>query len=121
MDKQQIFDNVAKHLLTQNRKSVTEDGMCYYQHPTDNLRCAIGCLIPNDFYKPWMETKNVRQLLTIYPDLRQIFGVDTLDFERDAFFLSGLQQIHDKSKPKYWRDKLKYFADYYNLSANILD
>ena len=121
MDKQQIFDKVAKHLLTQNKKSVTKDGMCYYRHPTDNLRCAIGCLIPNDVYEPSMEKKTVLQLLARYPDLRQIFGVDICLDLKSASFLTCLQDIHDNFEPKDWRDMLKHFAAKHNLSANILD
>ncbi len=45
MTKQEIFDKVATHLLTQNEKALNSVGGCVYR--TDKgLKCAVGCLIP---------------------------------------------------------------------------
>ena len=52
MRKQQVFNTVAKHLLTQKKKSI-KDGTCRYRYR--NLSCAVGCLIPKEEYSPKLE------------------------------------------------------------------
>lgn len=46
---QQVFDQVAGHLLTQ--KEVLPSPACFYRGP-NGLKCAAGCLIANDEYMP---------------------------------------------------------------------
>ena len=48
---QEVFDVVAKHLLTQNAKSMDDpwDEMCAYRGE-NGRRCAVGALIPDDLY-----------------------------------------------------------------------
>jgi hypothetical protein len=42
---QEVFDTVARHLLTQREPSASEDGTsCLYFGP-DGKRCAAGCLL----------------------------------------------------------------------------
>jgi hypothetical protein len=43
--KQDVFDTIARHLLTQREPSASEDGeTCLYFGP-DGKRCAAGCLL----------------------------------------------------------------------------
>ena len=46
MNRQEVFDKVAIHLLTQNAKALNSGGLCVYKTP-NGLRCAVGCLIPD--------------------------------------------------------------------------
>lgn len=46
---QQVFDQAALHLLTQNRKS-KEDTKCAYR-TKEGLRCAAGCFISEEEYE----------------------------------------------------------------------
>jgi hypothetical protein len=55
--KQDVFDTIARHLLTQREPSASEDGTsCLYFGP-DGKRCAAGCLLTEPLGKlndePW--------------------------------------------------------------------
>lgn len=54
--KREVFDHIKNHLLTQNKKAVNEIGECMYLAP-DGCRCAAGCLITPDEYKPYFENR----------------------------------------------------------------
>src|SRR5690349_11599184 len=50
MNAQEIFDKVARHLLTQKEQS-RDSFSCAYRGVNQNgkiLSCAVGCLIPDD-------------------------------------------------------------------------
>jgi hypothetical protein len=68
MDKQKIFKKVAIHLLTQGKKSQRKlrfhrNTVCAYRG-YNNLKCAIGCLIPDKLYSSDLEGCSVRSLPT---------------------------------------------------------
>ena len=54
MTAQEVFDFVVNHLRTQGKQAVDRDGDCQYCTP-DGLKCAVGCLIPDDKYDPCIE------------------------------------------------------------------
>lgn len=67
--KQELFDTVARHLLTQRRQSKVVGGQCRYrwEDPWGRvLRCAIGCLIPDEAYKPSYEGRPVDSVNEAY-------------------------------------------------------
>jgi hypothetical protein len=110
MNCQEIFNTVARHLLTQNERA-TEGGFCSYKNE-QGLRCAIGVLIPdghpaqnylsslNDFF--W----------NIFPDLKELWDVNTIE---DKLFLIRLQGIHDRREVEEWPLALENFASEYGL------
>lgn len=55
---QQVFTQVATHLLTQKERSFVIDDrgeeLCAYRGD-NGLKCAAGCLISNDEYNPIMD------------------------------------------------------------------
>lgn len=57
---QRTFDTIVQHLRQQNRKSTNQHGDCLYRAKAgDNqLSCAAGCLIPDEYYREWMENQN---------------------------------------------------------------
>lgn len=90
MNRQDILNTVYKHLKAQRKQALDSSGNCSYL--TDyGLKCAIGCLIPDDLYCEWIEGKSVATLFdqgfmtTIFPD------IDISDIP----FLSDIQNIHD--------------------------
>lgn len=106
--RQLIFDTVARHLLTQGTRAVTEYGRaCRYRGP-DNTKCAIGALIPDDIYSDHLEGGGVHALLcepinNFVPEnipyierfrtwFKNVYGKPN---EFDMRFLSDLQTIHD--------------------------
>ena len=116
MNKQLIYNDVRKHLLKQNEKSMNKDGTeCYYKN-SKGLRCAIGCLIPSKNYSSDLEGRPVVSeaiLNVIHPkyevELSLIFSDD------NASFLCALQAIHDVDRTNEWEAKLNELATKWSL------
>jgi hypothetical protein len=115
---QEIFDTVALHLIKQGKQSIDADGNCLFRGP-NGLKCAVGCLIPDEVYRPEMEDESVSDLMCNY---------DALNFlNPNALLLSKLQSAHDREHPEYqtWMDAvilhLRKIAEKYNLSVAVLD
>jgi hypothetical protein len=118
MTKQEIFDTVALHLIKQGKKSVNDIGRCLYRSP-EGLKCAIGCLIPDEVYQRSMEGHGVSRLLGNYDSLKFLWPFDAI--------LNALQITHDKTcgEGQTWTDavvlRLRKIAEKYNLSTKIID
>ena len=114
LTEQQVFDRVAKHLLTQNKKSghwVCGTGFgrifdCLYRGP-NGLKCAIGVLIPDEKYEPEFEG-----LGAINKELCAAAGISHIGKD----FLGDLQDIHDQHRPSRWAQKLRAFAKKHKLN-----
>lgn len=109
---QQVFDQVARHLLTQGRKSVaTEHGgsICVYRSP-DGLKCAAGCLIADGEYSPKMEGIGWGGLIAEYAVPKQ-----------HANLVCALQHVHDRSMPGAWPSGLYEVACEFGLHTAVLD
>lgn len=129
---QKTFDTVYIHLLKQGKKAErkTPDGKpfaCQYL-ADDGLKCAVGCLIPEENYTPKIEGLSVHSLFftSIHdPDhkehnlltniLCKSLGVPYLT-KNDIQFLADLQNIHDQRDPEFWPSELKRLADKHTLS-----
>lgn len=109
MDKQEFFNKVVTHLLKQNKKSGVP-GQCKYRTEMDGevLRCAIGACIPDDIYDERMEDRGIAEIMAEFPEVRPYLS-------DDVRFMIQLQQIHDRSYPKYWRLHLRFVARDYGL------
>lgn len=123
MTKQEIFDRVTEHLLTQKKRSTTWDESgykCKYRGP-NGLKCAIGILIPDHLYNPvfdgtlsqakafGLKGLSIRRLMKAVPALQDYLGAENLDI------LNELQSIHDDVDPSSWRVRLFYLAGQYHL------
>ena len=106
---QEIFNTVAKHLLTQNKRSEATDGLCMYRSDA-GLRCAIGCLIPDEKYSAALEGMGMdrSEVKNALPDKYQC---------ADMSFLCSLQSIHDACSTWSWKEELRGFANNYGLSS----
>lgn len=109
MNKQEIINTVYSHLKTQGEPAHDTYGMCSYR-TASGLKCAIGCLIPNDLYNISIETKRVSSL---YKNgfLQRIFPGIT---EEDVEFLDKLQIIHDNFFDQL-DSKIQNLCSEYNL------
>lgn len=95
---QQVFDKVAAHLLTQKRRAQV-DSRCKYRAVLDNgevLKCAAGCLIPDEEYTPNFEGK------TVYGHISSEGGWSFEGAVQNVAFLFALQTIHDMHPPEEW-------------------
>jgi hypothetical protein len=105
---QQVFDQVAVHLLTQKRRS-TIDGVCAYRG-LDGMCCAAGCLMDDDEYLPRFEG-------CTWDVLNQEHGVTT----DHQLLIKALQNIHDRTAPEHWVGALRSLARQFELNAVALD
>jgi hypothetical protein len=87
---QSVFDTVVAHLRKQGKQSLSwprkaRAGRCCYRGPR-GLRCAIGVLIPDEFYDKKFEGKTVSQL-----HCGERLGLPT----DNIALLTCLQEAHD--------------------------
>lgn len=93
MNAQEIFDTVVTHLYTQGKQAADGKNRCQYR--TDaGLKCAVGCLIPDDQYDPAMEGATVDTLGSLLPSY----------LHPHMRLLIELQGVHDA--PSSWKDKV---------------
>lgn len=93
MTQQEIFDTVKKHLLTQTKPAKDVDESCLYR-TDDGLKCAVGCLIPDEMYFDQMEHRSVDYLASFlegYTTHKEL--VDFL--KTNSKLLQRLQEAHD--------------------------
>ena len=103
----ETFLKVKTHLLTQNKKSHDVGEGCVYRN-SEGLKCAVGCLIPDEDYAANMEFKGVDNL----QHRGLLKGMDT-------YMLRELQLIHDLNPPSMWKEKLDTFElEHFNEVTN---
>lgn len=104
---QECFDRVAKHMLTQNCKSVDLCGECMYRG-SDGTKCAAGCLIPDEAYSDKFENEAWYNLAA--------FGEVPCTFSK---LISELQRVHDQVNAPDWPFALKDTAENFELKWNF--
>ena len=105
---QEVFDQVAHHLLTQNRQSLGPYGNEDFEGPTTGCayrgthsdKCVAGCLMSDEEYQVSWEGKSWGTLVDkeIAPDTHQ-------------WLISKLQNLHDTEVPAEWQRKLDELAE----------
>lgn len=112
--KQEIFDTVATHLLTQMERSKfpSEEQGCLYRGP-GKLTCAVGCIIPDSLYTTDMEGYTAEELFRRYPIQFAIVGLSKNEHQE---LLSDLQTLHDGNEPEQWHTKLLVTAKNHHLN-----
>lgn len=122
LSNQEVFDKVAIHLLTQGQKSAIlskeEGGLdsCLY-HSADGLKCAVGCLIPDNLYIEDMEGRLIQDLFVQFPSIMEEIG---LDKETHLGLLTSLQNIHDTCHELTWYVGLTQTAPAFDLNTKEL-
>jgi hypothetical protein len=116
MRAQEIFDTVATHLFTQGRRAINDIDRCLYK--TDSgLKCAVGCLIPDDMYSSKMENNDLITIIDRYTLPKY--------FARNQDMLSRLQTIHDEDyawgTTEDMKDALKKVARNHHLKMSVLN
>jgi hypothetical protein len=119
MTRQEIFEKVAKHLLTQNAKAKGEPSGafagCLYYDSTTGRKCAIGCLIPQDQYDPIMEDQGYIFNNELVVNALISVGIDCGCNGADYYFIQLLQKIHDNHHVSQWKRYLRDFAVTWDL------
>lgn len=115
---QQVFDQVATHLLTQGAQSRTtsptsnpqaiDATSCLYRGP-NGLMCAAGSLMADHEYRSEFETNN-------WTDLVYGMGVDGTHED----LIEALQSVHDTNLPDSWPERLEEIAEGYGVDAAVV-
>jgi hypothetical protein len=109
---QEVFDIVSKHLLKQNAKSKSfykpELGLNCAYRGVNETKCAAGCLISDEEYKPEFEGDSWHNLVD------KKFVEDKFNSE-----ICVLQSIHDSYVVESWKQLLIEFAVTHNLVCNF--
>ena len=104
---QEVFNKVVTHLLTQKKQCVDAKGECVYRGKS-GARCAVGCLIKDEFYSEDLEHNGVHSKI-VSTALAQS-GIDILN-DSDLYCLLGhLQEIHDAGEHCDWEEELRALA-----------
>lgn len=114
---QDIFDMVARHLLTQGKKSIRSTGIppgvapnnCAYRGE-GGMSCAVGCLIPDKRYYRGLEGMSAPALPSYI----------LKEYEEHIELLCLLQGIHDDHHEDNWKQCLEQLAHTYELSLTVL-
>lgn len=106
MTNQEAFDRVSVHLIAQNERAVDVDGHTCRLRTVDGLKCAVGCLIPDEDYRLALEANPVQ--------VAAKFGVDPA-------LAGALVYVHDDSEPEYWPSELRKVARAFGLNTKALD
>lgn len=116
-DPQQVFDQVAVHIIAQGRRA-QDYGSCRYR-TEDGLKCAVGCLIPDELYDPHLEGASVMRD-RVQDTLNKIW---TKISPAQYCLLKALQNAHDmtlESSLEGWRKEMIRIADAYGLDSSIV-
>lgn len=117
---QQVFDQVALHLLTQGQPSIVKEPVdpeessyigCAYRGP-NGLMCAAGCLVSDDEYRAGMEGKAWGALAQY-----GTCGVPKVHLS----LIADLQRVHDDRPSREWDEGLREVAVQHQLSARVVD
>jgi hypothetical protein len=103
---QEVFDQVATHLLRQNEKCAVGD-TCLYR--AGKLACAAGCLISEDEYSDEMEVGSWVTLVS------KGYAPGT-----HKKLICRLQGIHDTGSVFTWAIRLTELANEWGLSAAVV-
>lgn len=101
---QRIFDKVCAHLMKQRRRSLNS-GACMYRGDS-GLRCAIGCLIKDKAYRPYLEGRPAHGVDVNWALHESGYPVSNADDD----FLRRLQMVHDEFTPSRWAPALRRVA-----------
>lgn len=111
---QEVFDQIANHLLTQMKRSV-DDQKCLYR-TADGLKCAAGCLIGDDEYLPEMDIYSNNGGTT----WSSLITKGMITVVEHSILIKELQKIHDYHQPFEWAEELLSYAIINNLSPTVL-
>lgn len=123
MTQQEIFNQVAHHLLKQNQKSEARDRRCVYRN--GELMCAVGALIKEECYDPVIDSPDEDDTSVHNPRVLKALRKSEVISTRDTYYnghgsqrvqlLMDLQYIHDYFHPDRWKSLLNAYAENHNL------
>ena len=109
MSRQDLFERVVTFLLAQGEASRDRRaGLFRYRGPR-GMKCALGCLIPDELYDSMIEGMAAREVLAAGYVPSAEPGRETLDL------LLDLQDVHDNACVNDWPKCFERVAREYGL------
>lgn len=91
---EEVFEYIKHHLLTQMKRCVDDKGYCLYRNE-QGLKCAAGCLIPDDMYYPDLEYRKWYSLV-----------IEKFVHKEHRGLIQRMQRIHDDVPVDSWKHHL---------------
>ena len=115
MKAQEIFDTVATHLFRQGHQAIAiAIAACLYRAPNGDM-CAVGVLIPDEYYKKDFEMLPVGAICSQFPEWLAVH----------ILLLKALQRVHDSKwnwkTEERLRIALRIVAKNHDLDDSIVD
>ena len=101
----ELFEKVSSHLLAQGRRSFSEGRGCLYRNDTDGTKCAVGCLISDEYYSPNIEESCLSNE-AVQTIVEKSLGIWALSFTAGRL-LRNLQKMHDGTPVELWKAELE--------------
>ncbi len=133
---QETYDKVVAHLRKQGIRAMKQEpngfSACVYRN-NEGLKCAAGCLIPDEKYSPYMEgmavvsTDITDKMLSVllYAMPLEAFAIPAesvmtpgriiMEEGHDLRLVAALQNVHDDHMPNQWDRALRNVCDIFNL------
>lgn len=108
--KQETFDTVVAHLRKQGRAAVSAAGACRYRSDEGD-KCAVGCLIPDERYRPLFEGKRVDP-----DDPSDHLTILLTELGHSLSLCQSLQHVHDRMNPSHWEKGFRIVARDHHLT-----
>lgn len=110
---QQVFDQVAKHMIKQGKQSINSVMECVYRGP-NGLKCAAGCLISDDEYDPKFDGNNMSWSLLVNAGYVP---------SKHSNLIRLMQSVHDRQDGQHggWVMDLRIAAKQFGLSDEVLN
>ena len=124
----EIYWQVKTHMLTQNQRclSATDGKTCQYRS-SEGLHCAVGCLIPDQYYNSDMEGCSISDMIETEDEydchykesiaLKRALIRSDINIGEEAIIdlLKDLQRVHDDHEPEEWEKEFKKLEERYGL------
>lgn len=106
---QEAYLKIKNHLLTQNQKSISENGSYAYRG-INGTKCAIGILMSDEDYKPMYEDMSIGGL--------RRYDIPSLNIiKEDPKLFQALQELHDTYNVSEWKSLLKDIEEEFDLKS----
>lgn len=106
---QEVFDQVATHLLKQNKRAINDRDGCGYRGK-DGTKCAVGCLISDEEYNPVWDRCGEEWCTLVENNVVP---------SAHCNLLFKLQEVHDHYMIESWLKELDHIAKDYGLKMPV--
>ena len=134
MDLQTIFNTAVMGVMTQGKQAMNAYGTCALRGQEPGCKCAVGWLLPDELYQPFMEDWAQLDLSDAADFFEEPFGevLATVTGSSEKVFelLKALQDAHDADganlrsgnmfRPIMSR-RFREVAQDFNLNSGVLD